>query len=176
MVKRKKTQKKALDDHLSKRGPGRPWSMAFYREVVNRSVNYRGVFSRPGVWEQLYPALKKETTTVADVEQAFIDAGVSELHDFIPSLASLILRVVGEPKFPRRTKSQIHFFADCLAARGHVKPRRSKDICDTYRKLFISDHSIIRYEYWVQCSCGYRGISTHRACRKCGAPVLRIDD
>lgn len=166
----RKKPNNSLDSPFGRRGPGRPRRAAVYSEIVNRSENFRGLFSRRGVWEQLYPALKTAKTT-QDVKEAFIAADLPDRDQFI-SLATLILRVMREPKFPRRPKPQIHFFADCLAACGRVAPRRSKDICDEYRKVFISKHHIIRHEYWVQCSCGYRGISTDHRCRKCYAPIL----
>ena len=32
-------------------------------------------------------------------------------------------------------------------------------------------HHIIRYEFYVECSCGYKGRSVDHACRKCEARI-----
>ena len=39
------------------------------------------------------------------------------------------------------------------------------------RDRFEHAHQIIRYEFYVECSCGYKGHSRNHACRKCGAQI-----
>jgi hypothetical protein len=73
--------------------------------------------------------------------------------------------------FPKRARAQINFLADSIAALGKVTPRRSRDICMLERMKAKRAHHIVRYEYYVECSCGYEGPAKDRACRKCGATI-----
>src|SRR5437867_6072956 len=66
---------------------------------------------------------------------------------------------------------QINFLADSLAGTGIVSPRRSRDICAAERAKEKRTHRIIRFEFYVECSCGYKGPSENHACRKCGATI-----
>jgi hypothetical protein len=70
-------------------------------------------------------------------------------------------------KFPKRRQAQINFVADSLAGLGRIAPRRSRDICADERAKAKRAHHIIRYEVYVECSCGYKGRSRNHACPKC---------
>lgn len=150
-------------------GPGAKRRVA-YEQLLLSAKHYHNVFSGPGLWEKLYPQLKC-ATTVADVEHAFTSLRVDELHRFIPSLSSLIPTVIRDRQFPKTAPAQIRFFADSLAGRGKVSPRRSRDLCVKLRAEADSRHRILRFEVYVECSCGYHGHSRGLACAKCGAVI-----
>ena len=166
--------KKSLDRVLEKRGPkprARP------SEVVGRAENYRRIFQSRGVWEALYPLLSKAQNGT-DVERAFAQIHATGVYvgdqtHFIPYLADLIVEVIHDPDFPKkRPDRQIAFFADSLAARGSVSPRRSRDICEQERGREQRAHYIVRREFYVECSCGYSGPALNDGCRTCGAPIV----
>ena len=82
-------------------------------------------------------------------------------------------RSVAEPKFPKKPRAQIKFLAISLAGRPNVEARTSRDI---YAKGLAeekarSPHKILRKEFYVECSCGYKGPASNNACRKCGAQI-----
>jgi len=92
-----------------------------------------------------------------------------------PPLAALILKVLRDPRFQKRQRARINFLADSVARIGVVTPRRSRDICAKDRKeQTIRDvaHRILRYEFYIECSCNYKGRSTDHACPECGAEIL----
>jgi hypothetical protein len=83
---------------------------------------------------------------------------ISQKQEFV-QIVSLILKVLRDPEFPKRDKkARINFLADSLAARGAVTPRTSRDICARERKRERkkSTHRIIRREFYIECSCGYK--------------------
>jgi hypothetical protein len=98
---------------------------------------------------------------------------ISQKQEFV-QIVSLILKVLRDPEFPKRDKkARINFLADSLAARGAVTPQTSRDICARERKRERkkSTHRIIRREFYIECSCGYKGPARDNACRKCGAEI-----
>ena len=44
--------------------------------------------------------------------------------DEFAGIASLVLQVVRDPKFPKRREAQINFLGNSLAGRGLISPRR----------------------------------------------------
>ena len=163
----KKRRKIYLTGFHEKRGRGRP-STIHASEVLGRSQDFRLSLSQ--VWDRLWPLLSKATTE-AEVVQAFED-GANPYHEkYVPSLAGLILQILREATFPNRRKSQINFLAESLAGLGIVSPRRSRDICAEERAKEERAHRIIRYEYYVECSCGYQGHSRDHGCPKCGTKI-----
>jgi len=170
MPKRKKSKKKPtkpLDTFSEKRGRGRPARMRA-SEIRGRADNYRWILNQ--VWDRLWPLLS-QARTEADVIRAFQEGASPYDREFVPGLAVLALRVLHEPKFPKRREPQINFLADSLAGLGVVAPRRSRDICEQHRVDEKSAHHIIRYEFWVECSCGFKGRSRNHACPKCDATI-----
>lgn len=170
MPKRKKSAgktKKPLDTVFGKRGKGRPARVPF-AWITGRADNYRRILN--GVWERLWPLLSEAQTEEA-VKKAFQEGATPYDREFMPYLAALVLRVVHDPKFPKRRAAQINFLADSLAGWGRTSPRRSRDICEQERAKERRAHHIIRYEFYVECSCGYKGRSRDHACRKCGAQI-----
>ena len=103
--------------------------------------------------------------------KAFQDGARPYDQNFVPSLSALTLQVLRESTLPKRRKPLQRFLADSLAGVGVVTPRRSRDICAAERAKAESEHHILRYEFYVECSCGYKGPSINHACRKCGAKI-----
>ena len=129
MPKRKKVTrraKKALDTYSVKRRRGRPGVDP--SEVSGRSQNYRFIFNQ--IWKDVGEALLKAKTE-KEVREAF-DPTPGYKQEF-SSLATLILRVINEPKFPKRPGPRGNFLADSLAGVGRISPRRSRDICGQER-------------------------------------------
>lgn len=155
----------SLDTYAQKRGRGRPqWVNP--SETVGRGNNYRGIFNL--IWDALYPLLSAAQTD-QDVIQAFEKTASG--REIMPALASLVLEVVHARNFPKRRQAQVNFMADSLAAYGHVSARRSRDICQRERLKEKHTHHIIRYEFKIECSCGYNGFSRDHACPRCKAEV-----
>lgn len=136
-------------------------------EIRGRGDHYRLLFSQ--IWKDLRePLLKAQTEE--DVVRAF-DPWPSYQRDFEP-IAALILQVLGEPKFPKRPEPQINFLADSLAGRSWISPRTSRDICQRERKKKVN--YIIRQDYYIECTCRYKGPALHGKCPKCGTDKLSL--
>lgn len=167
-----KENKNPLDTFREKRGRGRPWK-ASASEVFGRASNFRMIFSE--IWAEAGERLLKAQTD-EEVLRAFDGTAYRGQFEYIPSL---VLKVLHEPLFPRkRAKAQINFVADSLAAMGDVSPRRSRDICakERARERAKSPHKILRKEYYIECSCGYKGPARDKACRKCGAEISLVEE
>jgi hypothetical protein len=151
-----------------KRGRKRkiPWDW-----VVGRAPNYE--FQLRAVWEKLVPRLLNAKTE-ADVVAAFVEFGGPYDGEFVPRLSSDILALLNDPDFPKRAEPRIKFMARSLAGRPSIAFRTSRDICEkaAIRQELKSPNKIIRREYYVECSCGYKGPALDNACRKCGAQSL----
>ena len=157
--------KKSLDTFLGKRDRGRP---KFVNPVWVRSCadNHRNWLERN--WKDLsIPLLAAQSEQRITNALQSCDSGKEEFLPLVP----LILRVLKSPNFPKRKNSQIKFLADSIAGGGTVTPRRSRDICAKERAADVNKHYIVRYEYWIECSCGYKGRSENQCCKKCGAVV-----
>ncbi|MFB3923940.1 MAG: hypothetical protein ACE145_19640 [Terriglobia bacterium] len=105
-----------------------------------------------------------------EVIRAF-DLAPSYKLEFAP-IAPLILRILRDPKFPKRPEPQRNFLADSLAGRGLISPRRSRDICEQERKKKV--HLIVRQDYYIECTCRYKGPALHGQCPKCGTDRLAL--
>ena len=170
MRKRSKTVKNPkfpLDTMLAKRGRGHPAKVR-PSEICGRAENYRMIFDQ--VWDRLWPHLSGAQSQ-AQVISALQDGAKPYDREFIP-WAELMLGVLKEKKFPKRREAQINFVADSLAGLGSVTARRSRDICDQERAIERQAHKIIRYEFYIECSCGYKGRSRDHGCPKCGAKII----
>lgn len=152
----------------SERGPGRPPKIRS-SEVYGRAENWRGVLAE--VWDRLWPLLSNAHSE-DEVTRAFQDGASPYDGNFAPGLSALTLQVLRESTLPKRSKPLQRYLADSLAGVGVVTPRRSRDICAQERAKRESAHRILRYEYYVECSCGYCGRSKNHACSKCGAEIL----
>ena len=174
MRKRQKTTQEGvmpLDVASQKRGRGRPNKIA-KSSVVGRAPNYRRALRY--VWAELSVPLLA-STTAEQVIDAFQKHASSYASNFVPRFADDILALVHDPHFPRRrAKAQIGFLADSLAGRPDVTARRSRDICAEERaaqRTASTKHKILRTEFYIECSCGYKGPARDNACRKCGAEI-----
>jgi hypothetical protein len=170
MQKRKKIAKQLtnpLDRISRKRGRGRPPRVR-PTEIQGRADNYRFIFGQ--VWDRLWPRLLRATTD-QEVIDSFLEGATPYAQEFVPAMANLIFRVLREPKFPKRPEVQINFLADSLAGLGYVAPRSSRDICQKERIKEERTHRILRFEVYVECSCGFKGRSRNLACRQCGAEI-----
>lgn len=152
----------------SERGRGRPPKISS-SVVYGRAEHWRGILEQ--VWDRLWPLLSNAHSE-GEVTKAFQDGASPYDQYFVPSLAALTLQVLQESTSPKRPKPLQRFLADSLAGVGVVTPRRSRDICAKERAKRKSAHHILRYEYYVECSCGYGGRSKDHACPKCGAEIL----
>jgi hypothetical protein len=161
----KKTANNPLDRFSGKRGRGRPVTVV-PSAVRGRADNWRVSLAR--FWSDLEaPLLAAQTAD--DVATAF-EKALPGNNEFPPH-AQLFFRVLKDPKFPKRKKARINFLADSTAGVGLVTPRRSRDICTEERAVDAERHQILRYEYWIECSCGYQGVSQGHSCKECGAEI-----
>jgi len=167
--RRQKDEKIPLDRFSeNERKRGRPPKI-IAAWVRGRADNYRGILDT--VWERVAPKLLNAETR-DDVIRSFQDANVGGYAIEFVVAADLILQILHEPKFPKRNRAaQINFLADSIAAQGAISPRSSRDICEKERARIKRIHHIISYEYWIECSCGYKGRSLNHACPKCEAEI-----
>ena len=96
-------------------------------------------------------------------------------RDYFIGYPALILSILKDPKFPKTDNGRIHFLADSAAGFGDVSPRRSRDICAADRARLKRANHIIRYEYHIECSCGFEGPSINHACPDCGAKIEFVE-
>ncbi len=166
--------KKLVDELSEKHRRGRPRQVR-YETVWGRAENYR--YSLSQVWHQLCGPLlasKSEQETI----EAFEKHAQPYAQEFVPRLASDIFELIRNAKFPERPKAQINCLADSLPGRPTISMRRSRDICGKMRaeERAKSPHKIIRKEFYVECSCGYKGPAKYDACRKCGAQISWLSE
>jgi len=170
MRKQKKIRKapeNLLDTHSEKRSRGRPARVGA-TVIRGRADNFRQILEQ--VWDRLWPRLPQARTD-EEVINVFVEGASPYAQEFVPNLGNLISRVLREPKFPKRRDAQIGFLADSLAGLGDVTPRSSRDICQKERARERRAHRILRWEVYVECSCGFKGRSRDLACRKCGTGI-----
>ena len=111
--------------------------------------------------------------TEEEVKAAFEEYGSSYADNFVPGKVSDILSLMRDPKFPKRNETQINFLADSLGGRPNLSLRRSRDICeqDRAKQRRKLKYKIIRNEFYIECTCGYKGAALDNACRNCGAEI-----
>jgi hypothetical protein len=177
MTNRKNSTKNAeaaLDTYSEKRRRGRPRNCR-YPEIIGRAENYRTIFTE--IWHKLSSPLLAARNEDG-VTQAFKTQGEPYAQEFVPRLAADILKVIREKKFPKRPRAQIKFLANSLAGRPNVEPRTSRDICAQAlaEEKARSPYKILRKEFYVECSCGYKGPAQNDACRKCGAQISMLPE
>ena len=157
----------SLDTFSEKRLRGRP-ARVLPAHLVGRARQNRSSLGR--IWDRLWPRLS-QAWTEQEVIDAFLENAQPYAQEFVPGLAKVIFRTLRERKFPKRQAAQINFLADSLAGLGWVTPRTARDICQKERLGEKRAHHILRYEYYVECSCSFEGISRDHGCPKCGAKI-----
>jgi hypothetical protein len=91
-----------------------------------------------------------------------------------------ILEWVLEGKFPKTNlERKMRHLAESVAAEGFLTPRRCRDVCLEERKRQAKLGMILRREYYIECTCGYRGPAKGGGCPKCGtkrlSPEIELD-
>jgi len=152
----------------SQRRRGRP-PVIGASEVYGRAESFRDNLAQ--VWDRLWPLLS-HARSEEEVTKAFQDGARPYDQNFVPGLSALTLKVLQEPTLPKRREPLQRFLADSLAGVDVVTPRRSRDICAKERAARKRAHHILRYEFYIACSCGHEGPSKNHACPKCGAVIL----
>jgi len=178
--KRVHTRQKAVDTfsgesgNLTENRRGRhrilPWDT-----VTGRASNYE--YQLGEIWGRLQAPLLA-AQTAHQITAAFQEFGQPYAGDFVPRLSSDILSLLSDHDFPQRAIPRIRFLARSLAGRPNLRFRSSRDICEKAdaQEKRKSPHRILRREFYIECSCGYRGPALDNNCRKCGAePQLSID-
>jgi hypothetical protein len=123
-------------------------------------------------WEKIGRQLL-EAADPEEVLKALTQLGGSISGTIDLKFANRVFTIIHDPAFPEvRDKSQIRFLADSLGGGDALSPRRSRDICAQERAKRKKAQHILRYEYYVECSCGYKGHSLDHACKKCGATIV----
>ncbi len=118
-------------------------------------------------WDRLLSAKTEE-----DVRSAFQRVTMESL--LLLARPDLVLGWLREGRFPKhRRVFLIRHLADSLAGEGLVSFRRSRDLAARERRKERKRGRIIRVEFYVECTCGFKGMSRDHACRRCGAPVDR---
>lgn len=138
-------------------------------EVLGRAENFQVILGQ--VWDRLWPLLSKAQTE-DDVTKAFQEGARPYDQNFVPGLSQLLIGVLREATFPQRPKSMQRFIADSAAAMGDVTPRRSRDISAQERLARKRAQRILRYEFFIECSCGYQGHSRNHGCPDCGTKIV----
>jgi hypothetical protein len=129
------------------------------------------------VWEKLSgPLLIARNED--QIMEAFIVQAQPYSQEFVPRLAADIMEILKEKKFPKKPGTQIKFLANSLAGRPNVEARTSRDICakGLAQEKAKSPYTILRKEFYVECSCGFKGPALNNACRKCGAQISMLSE
>jgi hypothetical protein len=167
--KRGASQKSGKSSAVSptKKKRGRPRKMQ-WDWVTGRASNYEHQLSE--VWPKLEAPLLAARIE-DEVTTAFRDHAEPHAQEFTPRLASDILALMSDRKFPKRASPRIKFLARSLAGRPSLSFRTSRDICEKVhvQENLKSPHRILSREFYIECSCGYQGPARNNACRKCGA-------
>jgi hypothetical protein len=178
MLKVKKTSNKATKslDKVSQRRPrGRPRVRPSL--ITGTAYNYGEIFKI--IWDDKQDLHRRTLRGVGpDLVKAQTEEEVVRAFDRHPNyrdqfkpFAGLILKILRDKDFPKTPKAQKRFLAESLACRGLVTPRRARDICEQERRREKTAHRILRFEWYIECSCGYKGRSKDHACPKCGAKI-----
>jgi hypothetical protein len=148
-----------------------PWAT-----VTGRASNYE--FQLNQVWHRLATPLLAARTK-DEVTNAFNQFAQPYSREFVPGLSSDILLLLNDPDFPQRPIPRIKFLARSLAGGSTLSFRSSRDICEKVaaQEMRKSPHRILRREFYIECSCGYKGPALDNDCPHCGAqPQLSLED
>jgi len=135
----------------------------------SRSEMKSGTTTHRGMTSTGQRAVSHFPPTRLELRREKVGAGLLALDD--PPLSRNFLFVSKNGSYC--TPIQIHFLADSVAGQGFVTPRRSREICAEERAK--KKYFIVRREYYIECSCGYKGPALDGACRDCGTWELSPD-
>jgi hypothetical protein len=170
LAKGLKGSKSILTRSQKKRGPKEKIPPS---EVTGRAYDLKLTFEIAR--DQLDWTKVTSVQTLEELEAAFgtMLEGYRRKFFYKPELT---LKCLKDPKFPKRDReAQEQFIADSLAGDGRVSLRRSRDICQRERSKQKRRGKILRREFYIECSCGFRGPAFHDACPDCGAEVSYLD-
>lgn len=155
---------------LTRKGPGRKPSVVPF-DVYKRAVDLGQLLQlcREQIdWDGLLAAKTEDEVRLA-FERAPEHYRSQVLGKARPDL---ILEWLREGRLPKQRREFLtRHLADSLAGEGYVSPRRSRDLVAEERRKRKKRGQIVRFEYYVECTCGYKGVSRNHACRRCGAPI-----
>ncbi len=150
------------------------------RMIVGHGANYETAFLHAGdrFWEQVQALTNIER---AELGRRKLVLGRHTLES-VNWRASLPIQLsdrfvcafvgaVRDRHFPKQRKAQARFLGDSLGADGELSARRSLDICGEQRAIQKRTPHIIRYEFYIECSCQFKGHSLGHACPRCGAKI-----
>lgn len=175
-AKTSKTERKArasapiVHDPFSQKKPrGRPPTIPA-STVIGRADNCR--YQLKEVWKQLEgPLLAAQSED--EVKAALESHAPAYASSYVPHQVADMLALIHDKQFPKDSEARVNFLADSLGGRPDLTFRSSRDVCGRERakQLAKSPYQILRHEYYVECSCGYKGPARDGACRKCGAEI-----
>ena len=169
LKKRRKPPPKGLDKVLRKRRRGRPGVRK--SEIQGRAYDYGLTLKQH--WDVLAePFLKAQSEE--EFKRLLEKAPEHVRSKLGPNLFPAVEKIREDPKFPVKATTQIAYFAESFAGLGRISPRRSRDICAEGRKK--KRHTIIRQDYYIECTCGYEGPAKHGACPDCGTLTVAFSD
>ena len=165
---------KQTKSHLTRIGKTRgPKPKVNRSELVRRAYDFEMVFKLAGNkidWVKLLAA-----ESVEDVEKAFDLMDEIYRGKFLYK-PDLLLNCVRDKKFPKQDRNaQELFIAESLAGEGRVTIRRSRDICQEDRAERKRQGTIICREFYIECTCGYRGPAARGGCPNCGTKRISAD-
>jgi hypothetical protein len=162
-------RKKMLEKSDGKKRRGRP--PVVNPQAVVDSADMYGDWLRQ-FWSKLGHRLLA-AKSVEDVTQS-IQEEAPDVSTSLAPLSQLMLTILRDRRFPGvRAEAQIQFLADSMGGQGLITPRRSREICAQERNKV--KHVILRREFYIECSCGYKGPALDGACRDCGTAALSQD-
>ena len=174
----KKKPEKPLDSiSTPRRGrPRKTWEDP--QATVMRADNLRSALK--SIWSDMGTALV-QATTETEIVRAWNSSHWPSGYLQLPrpeDLARRVLALRATTRFPKGVTAQINFMADSLACHEGVSARTCRDLCgkerrrqERLRESNRAQGTILRVEWYVECSCGYRGPAKDGACRKCRALI-----
>ncbi len=162
------------DPFSTKRPRGRP-AKVLASTVIGRADSYR--YQLKQVWKQLEgPLLAAQTED--EVKAAIETHAPVYASSYVPGQVADILALIHDKQFPKDAEARVNFLADSLGGSPTLTFRSSRDVCGRERakQRAKSPYQILRHEYYVECSCGYKGPARDGACRRCGAEISLMAD
>lgn len=162
------------DSFSTKRPRGRPIKIE-PGTVIGRADSCR--YQLKQVWSQLEGPLVTAQTE-DEVKAALETYAPVYARSYVPFQVADILALIHDKQFPKDSEARINFLADSLGGRSTLTFRSSRDVCGRERakQRAESPYQILRHEYYVECSCGYKGPARDGACRKCGAEINLLSE